>query len=54
MTVKDLKRLLKYMDDDAIVVLKDEKGWCNLQNAVDNYRGVVALLVDQDSLFFGE
>jgi len=31
MTVKDLKKRLKNLDDDQMVIITDGKGWCNIE-----------------------
>jgi hypothetical protein len=31
MTVKDLKKRLKNLDDDQMVIITDGKGWCKIE-----------------------
>lgn len=52
MTVGDLKRLLESVDEDKIVVFRDNmNGWCNLQNQIDTTWDYIVLLEDSDVLF---
>ena len=53
MTVKGLKKRLKYIDDDQIVVISDGKGWCNIEKII-SAGGVLYIVKDTKPIFLNK
>lgn len=51
MTVKDLMKRLKLLDEDKVIIITDGKGWCNIDKIESKGLSEVQIVMETEPLF---